>query len=125
MEHRLVLAAPLPPSTNNLYANASSGRRLTQEGRAYKKDIGVRLMLSGSLRRCPHPPFSLSMHFRLPDKRKRDLSNLAKALEDAVFGHLGLDDSLVYELTMTKSIDRENPGVTVEVRHTERRLEAV
>ncbi len=119
----LILSAPLPPSTNHLYANASSGRRLTQEGRAYKKDVGVRLMLSGARKSCPGPPFCLSMHFRLPDKRRRDLTNLAKALEDAVFGHLGYDDSLVYEMTMTKSIDRSNPGVTVEIRHTDRKLE--
>lgn len=43
---------------------------------------------------------------------------------NAIFSHLGHDDSLVYDAHLFKYLDRKNPGVTVEVRHTTRALEA-
>lgn len=42
---------------------------------------------------------------------------------NAVFEHIGYDDSLVYDSHQWKYIDREEPGMTVEVRHCNRKLE--
>jgi hypothetical protein len=74
--------------------------------------------------RCPEPPFSMHLHLRMPDKRRRDSTNFGKLIDDAIFEYLGYDDSLIYDSHQWKYIDRENPGVTVELRHCSRELEA-
>lgn len=53
----------------------------------------------------------------MPDRRKRDADNVAKAVLDGLNGILWDDDTQVVELTTTKAVDRENPRtvVTVEI----------
>ena len=59
--------------------------------------------------------YGVSMHFYLGDKRRRDVDNLAGAVLDACNGVLWADDSAVADLRVTKSIDKNRPGVDVEV----------
>jgi crossover junction endodeoxyribonuclease RusA len=56
----------------------------------------------------------VAMEFHLPDKRRKDLDNLAKAM-DALTGIAWLDDSQVTTLVLSKVIDRANPGVWIEI----------
>ncbi len=120
----MIISVPLPPSTNHLYRSSANGKRhLTKEARAYKKEVQKEMMVNGVKGKCPEPPFSLHLHVRFPDRRRRDASNAVKVLEDAVFEYLGYDDSLVLDLHVWKFIDREDPGVTVEVRHSSRKLD--
>lgn len=122
---RLVISAPLPPSSNHIYANnARGGRVLTKEAREYKHEVEQVMMTQRAKKRCPEPPFVLSLHLRLPDARRADASNRCKVLEDAIFEQLGYDDSLVYDVHLFKYVAPNDPGVTVEIRHTDRRLEA-
>lgn len=123
-QESLFVSAPLPPSSNHIYANAAKGRVLTKEARAYKEEVGNILMTQWAKKRCPEPPFAFYLHLRLPDLRRADLTNRIKLIEDAVFSHLGHDDSLVYESHQFKYVCPDNPGVAVELRHTERSLEA-
>ncbi len=124
-QDRLILSAPLPPSLNNAYTTGRDGKRhLSAQAREYKQEVRWIMLAEGARAKCPEPPFSFYVHLRLPDKRRRDASNAVKILEDAIFGQLGHDDSLVLDLHVFKYIDRKNPGVTVEIRHTDRRLEA-
>lgn len=121
---RLILSAPLPPSTNHLYSTGKDGRRhLTAVARKYKQDIRWKMLAEGSRAKCPDPPFVLYLHVRLKDRRRSDVSNRCKLIEDAIFAQLGHDDSLVYDVHLYKYLDRSNPGVTVEIRHTDRKLE--
>ncbi len=123
-QDRLILSAPLPPSVNHLYRTGADGKRyMTKEGREFKKEVAKEVMVAGGSKKCPPPPFALHLHLRLPDALRRDASNLVKALEDAIFAQLGHDDSLVYDLHIWKYVDRSDPGVTVEIRHTDRKLE--
>ncbi len=123
---RLVVSGPLPPSSNSIYYTDSktNTRHLTRRAREYRENLQEEMMVGGAKKRCPEPPFSLHYHFRLPDRRRRDLTNLEKLLEDSIFQFLGHDDSLVYDSHKWKYINRENPGVTVELRHCSRELEA-
>lgn len=121
----LIVSAPLPPSTNNLYATGKDGRRyLTQKARDYKTNLQREMMWRHTKKDVPEPPFTLHFHLRFPDARRRDASNQIKLAEDAIFEFLGYDDSLVYDLHVWRYIDREEPGMTVEVRHCSRELEA-
>lgn len=117
---------PLPPSTNNLYYTGTDGKRhLTTEAREYKKKVyeEVEKLVCVLHRKVPPPPFSVHMHIRFPDQRKADLSNRIKVVEDAIFGALGYDDRHVHDLHLWRYVCREDPGVAVEVRHSERGIE--
>ena len=120
---RLIVSAPLPPSSNNIYATGSDGKRhLTEKAKEYRKEIGWAMLDKG--KHCPKPPFALHIHLRLPDRRRRDASNAVKLLEDSVFSGLPYDDSQVFDLHVWKYHAPNNPGVTLELRHTDRLLEA-
>lgn len=97
---------PLPPSGNNLFANNRRGGRFKTE--AYQAWLSEAVPLIhfaatgrdglGQLTGQParvSGPYALHMQAGKPDKRKRDLGNLWKALEDALrAGGVIEDDSL-------------------------------
>ena len=62
-------------------------------------------------------PVRITLEVFFPDRRRRDLDNVQKAIGDALQGVLFVDDSQVVEWRTRKSVDRENPRceVTVEV----------
>ena len=124
MSEKLFISGPLPPSLNNAYYTGRDGRRhLTKEAKTYKENIAETLMVNNARSMCPEPPFSVHLHLRFKDKRRTDVSNRVKILEDAVFGYLGHDDSLVYDLHIWRYIDRSKPGMSMEIRHCSRDLE--
>ena len=53
--------------------------------------------------------------FYYPDKRRRDVDGNIKALLDACFAFMDLDDTLVVELYAMKAIDRGNPRCEIVV----------
>jgi Holliday junction resolvase RusA-like endonuclease len=108
-------AFPIPPSVNRLYANSSKGRRITEEGEAYKMAVMQKLMLEGARARCPEGPYVFSLWILVPDRRRRDVSNMIKALEDAVSEYLLYDDSSHYVLHLYKGMDRKNPRAVIRL----------
>ncbi len=86
---------------------------MSKEGKQYKLNVHEHLMEERVRPRCPDPPYAVSIWFMLPDKRKRDLSNMIKVLEDAVASYLMYDDSCHYEMHLYKLLDRENPRAVV------------
>lgn len=61
-------------------------------------------------------PVELVARCYFPDKRKRDASNLAKMLGDAMSGIVFEDDSQIHRETYERSgIDRENPRVELTI----------
>ncbi len=58
----------------------------------------------------------VAMSFSLPDGRRKDLDNLSKAVLDGMNGVAFADDKQVTRLVLEKHVDRENPGVHVQVR---------
>lgn len=113
---------PFPPSTNHLYANTPNGRRMTEEGRAFKKECMDRMLEARIRTRAPSPPFVLRVWMLVPDKRMRDLSNLIKAAEDCLAEFLGYNDSLHHELHLYKALDRENPRCVLQLEHKIHRI---
>jgi crossover junction endodeoxyribonuclease RusA len=69
--------------------------------------MGNRQPLAGSL--------AVSVDFYLPDRRRRDLDNLSKAVLDACNGVVWEDDQQVTQLHITKQFDRDETGITVYV----------
>lgn len=118
---RMELVVPFPPSLNNLYAtimlmNQTPRRVLSKRGRLYHAAVAERVKLwkLQTDRRPPAPPYSLTLRVYLPDRRRHDLSNMPKVIEDALFAAIGEDDNDVTELHGTKvGLDRANPRVEV------------
>src|SRR5215207_7948280 len=114
----MIVTLGLPPSVNNLYYNdRRGGRRLTQEGDAYKNGVTWTLMRASARARCPIPPMIFELWIMVPDRRRRDNSNMIKAIEDAVAAYLGYDDSQNHVLHVYKALDRDNPRAVVRLTH--------
>jgi len=63
-----------------------------------------------------HHAIALALVFRLPDRRRRDVDNLAGAIMDALNGVLWRDDSQIVRLSVEKHIAPKGDWTGVEVR---------
>lgn len=118
----LVLSVPLPPSVNHLYYNTPTGRRMTKEGKAYKRLVAETLMQQRARTKAPDPPYEVSLWLLVPDNRRRDASNMVKAIEDAVADFLMYDDSANHILHLYKAKDRHNPRAILTLEHKTERI---
>lgn len=91
---------PLPPSVNQLTLNVRGrGRIKTPAYRSWITEAGLRL----NLQRPKFMPGYVRMSVRAirPDRRRRDLGNLEKAISDLLVSH-GIieDDSFIQAISM-------------------------
>lgn len=90
------LTLPLPPSVNRYYRHVGAKVLISADGRAYRSRVVSEVLMQ--LRRPPRLSGRLAIIMRVypPDRRRRDLDNLRKALWDALT-HAGvwLDDSQI------------------------------
>jgi len=90
---------PFPPSSNNLYENAGNGRRKASRYGNWITEAGKQLMILRPPRFLS--PVAIEIQYQRPDKRKRDASNLIKAVEDLFVRHGVIqddDDQLVPDI---------------------------
>lgn len=111
-----VLHLPLPPGVNNLFKNARRGRVRTDRYNAWIGEAGLKL----NVQRPEHVsgPFVATMVFVRPDRRRRDLDSLAKAVLDLLVKHgVTDDDHLCQSLLLQWSAGAPDPdgGVRVTV----------
>lgn len=99
---------PYPPSLNTYYRMYKGKMLISEKGRGYIRLIGDTLMLpTCSGEKWTREPLIGNLSVRIlvyfPDKRKRDLDNLLKALLDALQKNgLYKDDSQITELEIVK-----------------------
>lgn len=119
---RVVL--PWPPSVNAMWRTPRSGplagrTMLSREGREYRVavDAVVRKALQSALPAAfaDDDRLRVSIEARMPDRRKRDLDNLPKAILDALT-HAGVwgDDGQIDDLRVWRS-DRMGGCVVVTI----------
>ncbi len=137
----LRLSLPLPPTDNDIYVpvkkrGKSAGMRLSDTARAYKVKV-AELMADAAVLQ---PDFvveddveysiTLVVFFKAayskdwPKRakcrfRKIDSHNRLKLVIDAVMQGLGLDDNCLFEQSITKQEDPEDPRIEVEIRRWE------
>ena len=89
----------MPPTTNNLYFNLPKrGRAMSKAYKEWLKNFPPITSYTGP---AVEEPLELEMYLLKPDRRKRDISNYIKGLEDSlVKAAIIKDDSLVYRLSM-------------------------
>lgn len=90
---------PYPPTTNHLFANVRRGRIKTDVYRSWREAAGYSIIEQG--RKRIHGHVSLAIALVKPDKRRRDLSNSIKAIEDLLVSMAIIDDdSLVQRISI-------------------------
>lgn len=116
----LNITLPMPPSVNELYGTGPGGQKfLLETQRAYRENVVgiVHIALRGGVQ-----PFTgrLEMWLRLHygDRRRTDISNRVKAVEDALtHAKVYKDDSQIDRLTVERVVDPGGPEFcTVEIR---------
>jgi len=115
---------PFPPSTNHMWRRVGNRTLISRGGRAFR--AAVCSILAAARVRPLDGPLDLVIDVFPPDRRRRDIDNLQKALLDAL-AHGGAyhDDSQVARLTIQRR--HVVPGGKVCVRiesHREERTDA-
>lgn len=81
----------LPISVNAAYRNVPKiGRVKTTKYKNWQKDVGAQLSIQGLEKVCGE--VEVSIFCRRPDKRKRDIDNLVKAVLDLLVAHNLIED---------------------------------
>lgn len=94
------IALPFPPPLNNLFANKRGGGR-TKSDRYRQWAVAAGWTIQAERPKAIPGPINLTILLGKPDRRKRDLDGMAKALIDLLVSHSVIeDDSLVQKLTL-------------------------
>lgn len=109
------LSVPFPPTTNNLFMNVGK-RRVPTKGYRDWRELACVLIDNQMHGQEPITgPYHMVIELDRPDKRGRDVSNYAKAVEDSlVLSRVIRDDSDALSL-MLKWSDRK-PGKGAEAK---------
>lgn len=110
------IALPYPPSVNTYYRTVGGRILVSRKGREYRETIARHLAARGF--RPLKSKLAVYIDVYPPDRRKRDLGNLDKALMDACQGYLFVDDGQIDLLHIERH--RVEPGGKVVVRVEER-----
>lgn len=95
----LELELPYPPSINHLYRRVGPRTLISREGRRFRERVCLLLAAAG-VRRL-NGPLCVEILVYPPDRRRRDVDNLQKALLDALqHGGAYRDDSEIKKLTI-------------------------
>ena len=103
------LTLPWPPSVNTYWRNLNGRTLISQDGRAYRANAYAAVTEQAPGRLRGRVRVSILTH--QPDRRRRDLDNLPKAVLDALtFASVIEYDSLIDDLRITRGpVDRANP----------------
>ena len=88
------LILPYPPSINHYWRRVGPRTLISREGRAFRRNVCA--LLGGGRTPPRSGRVALAMDAFPPDRRRRDLDNLPKAVQDAL-AHAGVyeDDSQI------------------------------
>lgn len=105
-----------PPSVNSYWQRNRNGSvRVSSKGMSYKRTVKMllhgRKQLTGRLKGV--------FVVNVPDRRRRDLDNVLKALLDSMQGHVFLDDEQFDEITVKRGKVIKGGRVDVELYEIE------
>ena len=113
----ITLELPFPPSVNCYWRKCQHGMYITARGKQFRQDVGI-IVKQQSFVDCM--PFAGRLEVRVgfypPDRRRRDLDNVFKALLDAM-EHAGLynDDEQIDYLSIERHEKVQGGKVTIEL----------
>ena len=95
------LDLPFPPSVNHYYRRVGPRTLISREGRRFRERVCSLLAASGV--RPMAGPLRVEIEVYPPDRRRRDIDNMQKALLDALeHGRAFRDDSQIVELKIER-----------------------
>lgn len=111
------LSLPYPPSVNSYYRHVGRRVLISREGRVFRRRVCA-ILAAGRVRPLAGP-LELEIDVHPPDRRRRDLDNVQKALLDALEkgGAYG-DDSQIARMVIERKCPC--PGGRVVVRLQEK-----
>ena len=110
MEEAVILTLPYPPSVNSMYRTFRGRMLISKKGREWMK-LAVHEVKTQANGWYVVGPCSIAIRAWMPDKRRRDIDNLAKGIFDCIT-HAGIwkDDCQVDDMRITRmSVDKGNP----------------
>ena len=112
----LRLTLPWPPSVNKIWRTVKGRHLLSREGRLYRKKVADIVMRTG-VHRLGTSAIKVKAIAYLPDRRRRDIDNLGKAVYDALEeARVFDDDSQILDSHWVKGpIDRANPRIEISL----------
>lgn len=114
----IVLQLPFPPSVNTYWRSVpGKGVLISAKGREYR--TAAKAAILDQLRRYPRLASRLAVTLACnpPDRRRRDLDNMPKALLDALtHGGVIEDDSLIDDLHIVRGEPVPGGQVTVTIK---------
>ena len=95
----MIFTLPWPPSINHYWRHVGRRVLISREGRTFRKNVCALLGGGGPRKPPAGGRIALCMDAFPPDRRRRDLDNLPKAVQDSL-AHAGVyeDDSQIDEL---------------------------
>lgn len=103
------LILPWPPSVNRYWRHPTKGRLaglhlISEEGRTYREAVALQVRAQhGTPEQIAHP-MAVDIEVFMPDRRRRDLDNLLKALLDSLtYAGVWADDSLIHDLRIRRA----------------------
>jgi crossover junction endodeoxyribonuclease RusA len=114
------ISLPFPPTVNTYWRHVGRKVLISAEGRSYRATVMAQVLTAGRDGLPMAGRLSVGIMVAPPDKRRRDLDNLMKALLDAL-GHAGVyeDDSQIDELRIVRIAATEGGRVLVTVQPME------
>lgn len=114
---------PYPPSVNHYWRRVGARTLISRAGRAFRRDV---CSLLAARRVQPlDGPLVVLIDVHPPDRRRRDIDNLQKALLDALqHGGAYHDDSQIVALSITKRGVVAGGKTFVSIQQTEAQSEA-
>jgi crossover junction endodeoxyribonuclease RusA len=115
MQHTQLIL-PWPPSVNNYWMSSGNMRYISKRGRVFRQAVAEECATQGV--RALEGRLAVHVALFPPDKRKRDVDNVLKALLDAC-EHAGCyeSDSQIDELHVVRQEIRIGGGCTILI-HT-------
>lgn len=109
------LELPYPPSVNHYYRRVGPRTLISREGRAYREKVCALLAARGV--ETLTGPVQVKVEVYPPDRRRRDIDNVLKALLDAIEkGGAYRDDSQIVRLVAEKHRPVEGGRAIVRIR---------
>ena len=111
----LELELPYPPSVNHYWRRVGARTLISRGGRAFRQAVCSILAARGV--RPLDGPLAVEVTIHPPDKRRRDIDNVQKALLDALeHGGAYGDDSQIVRLTIEKGDPLDGGKTLVQIR---------
>ena len=106
-----MVTLPWPPSVNRYWRPWRGRMVISKEGRAYRNAVAV--ICAKFEQFSPDTRLRVEIKAYPPDRRRRDLDNILKAILDALEGHVYPDDSQVDDLRVVRHNRTDDGAVEV------------